>query len=372
MAITKISIHHFRNMAEVSLELSPKMNFFFGENGSGKTSLIESIYYLGFGRSFRTHLTPRLIQHDQADFVIYAEFNDKDDTPNRLGLERARDGSRKIHLNGESLTSMSEIAKLLPLQLMTTTSYRYFHDGPKLRRQYLDWGTFHVEHTFYPLWKQLQHCLKQRNAALKMHSSPDQLSLWDNQLADIGEQIDKIRKHYIDRLSPIAEKLFSDLLGDSKNIHLRYRSGWNKELALIEALERDYERDLNMGYTHSGPQRADLQVYIDNVPVGDKLSQGQQKIAAHSLHLAQGILHKQLTERAPIYLIDDLASELDTTRFRSIIDVIISLDSQIILTGIDQSQMDDFPLVENVNVFHVKHGNINELIEKGTANAISQ
>ncbi len=145
MSISQLTIHHFRNLSKVQFEPQPGINFFFGANGSGKTSILEAIYFLGLGRSFRTHLIQRIIHQGSEQFLLLAQINNPDN-PFLVGMERSLQGEKKIRVNGESVNSVATIAKQLPLQLLSTESHRFFHDGPKVRRQYLDWGVFHVEH----------------------------------------------------------------------------------------------------------------------------------------------------------------------------------------------------------------------------------
>ena len=282
MSITKLIINQFRNIVATTIEPDPGINIFYGQNGSGKTSILEAIYFLGLGRSFRTHLNQRIINQNAEQFLLFAHIqNGNDIVP--VGLERSRQGDKKIRINGETVTSLSPLARQLPLQLLATESHRYFHDGSQQRRQFLDWGVFHVEPAFYPVWQQLQKALKQRNASLKSQLSARELALWTQEILAASTPIDNYRKNYIASLQPILTNLLQAVLPEL-SLNLRYLRGWAQDKTLEESLATNLLRDQQLGYTQFGPQRADLQLFAGKIPAADALSQGQQKLAAYALH----------------------------------------------------------------------------------------
>lgn len=365
MSITELRINHFRNITEASFEFSPGFNLFFGQNGSGKTSLLESIYFLGRGKSFRSSLANRVIQHDQEKLSLFAKLqDDKVITP--AGMMRSRSGEKQMKLNGENIQSLSALAAALPTQLISTESHRFFSDGPKNRRQFLDWGLFHVEQSFYPIWKKVEHALKQRNACLKARLPQGEIQLWDRELIEGAEILDSLRKSYIEALEQIVPSMLETLIGPN-HIKARYKRGWNKDNNLQELLEQGIHRDLQLGYTQYGPHRADYQLFTGSpaVPAVDVLSQGQQKLASYALLLAQGKLMQQLTGKSPVYLIDDLPSELDPERRAAITGVLQEIDAQVFITGITQSDLQNLLAIGGSRVFHVKHGVFSEVVEVG-------
>jgi len=356
MAITQLVINQFRNLAEVKLEPIMGMNAFYGQNGSGKTSILEAIYFLGMGRSFRTHCVQRIIHHQADQFILFAQIQ-RDDQVQPVGVERSRQGDKKIRLNGETICSLAPLAKQLPLQLLTTESHRYFHDGPKPRRQFLDWGVFHVEPQFYPVWQQFQKALRQRNAGLKSQLPRHEIEVWNQEIVRLSALLDRYRKDYIAHLNPLLTDLLAIVLPES-NLHLRYSRGWSLERDLSEVLAASLSRDQQLGYTQYGPQRADLQLYAETTPVCDFLSQGQQKLATYALHLAQGLLLQKLTAQSPIYLIDDLPSELDPEKRRFVATILTQLHAQVFITGITPTELSDMLPNQQSQMFHVKHGQI--------------
>lgn len=358
MTITQLTAQNFRNLTHIDITPSPTINVFFGENAAGKTSLLEVIYYLSMGRSFRTRLLPRIIQKDTDTFTLFAAIT-RDHTTITLGLERTHTGGRRLHVNGEPKTSQSIAVKHLPLLFMSANSCRYFYDGPKARRSFLDWGVFHVKHRFHTVWQSFQKVLKQRNEALRQQLARPQIQIWDIEFTRLAEEIDQWRFEYVSQLSPLLDNLLQEL---NSQIHqpliLRYERGWSNDKNLSDVLASNWAQDMRLGYTQAGPQRADLTLYLGNVPAQDILSQGQQKQVAYSLYLAQGMLFKQVNAYNPIYLIDDLPAELDIHKRTSIARILIALKAQVFVTGINQSNLIDLFLGSDTYMFHVKHGGV--------------
>jgi DNA replication and repair protein RecF len=351
--INSLNIAHFRNLDIINTEFSPRFNILYGNNGSGKTSFLEAIYCLGLGKSFRANQFNKVIQHEAESCQVVAKINN-DGNESMLGIERNINGTRQIKLDGETQASIAPITKLMPIQFMSPISYRFFHDGPKTRRQYLDWGLFHVKHTFLDLWQSLQRILKQRNSALKQKQD---VSAWNNAFITAAEHIDQVRKEIFLAMEPFCLKQLNILL-PGFSFKLRYQRGWPKNADLTNLLSQHLYRDQQLGYTYYGPQRADFQLLCDTTPIQDVFSQGQQKLAAYALHLALGQLLQEETQNQPIYLIDDLPSELDNTSKSRIAESLISLNTQSFITGISKRDLDALQALIGSQTFHVKHGTL--------------
>ena len=357
--ITKLQISDFRNLPSVAVQPSEHFNVFYGHNGAGKTSLLEAIYYFGFGRSFRTNNSAHLVQKDCERFTLCSQLHSKDNKIS-VGVEYGLDGGRRIRCDGNTISSISAIAELLPIQLISTDSYRYFHDGPKLRRQFMNWGLFHVEPLFFPLWQRLLQLLKQRNAALKARLPKSELSIWNTELIDLAEKIDDLRQKYVSQLQPLFETLLSKIL-DPLVLKLNYSPGWKRDIPFEEALNQQYFKDQALGYTSVGPHRADLQLLLDDKLAGEILSQGQQKLTSCALYLAQGQLLKNLSGKSPIYLIDDLPSELDPKRRSYITTALTELNAQVFITGLTEYELCDAIALKNSQLFHVEQNDIQRM-----------
>ena len=357
MAIDSLTIHQFRNIYKAKLSLSSRCNLFIGPNGSGKTALLESIYMLSLTRSFRTRTTRRVIQHEKDTFAVSAHIP----SFGQIGIEKTIKGERRIRVNGENEELSSVLADLLPVQLINPDSYRLIESGPQERRQFLDWGVFHVEHAFIKAWRQYQQCLKQRNIALKQtgyNGDAAQVRLWDPVLIQYAEQLHLMRQTYFDKFIKVFLPIFTGLL--DSNLAVTYKPGWDTELGLAEKLNQSISRDLQVGYTNYGAHRTDLSFTVDKIPVLDLLSRGQQKLLVCAMRLAQGKILNELTKKSCVYLIDDLPAELDDINFEKIGRLLSEIDSQIFVTGVDKEMLLRFIDFEgddkDVSVFHVEHG----------------
>jgi DNA replication and repair protein RecF len=354
MAITELRIEQFRNIREARIHPKSTFNFLYGANGAGKTSVLEALYHLGTGRSFRTSQSNLLIQNAAESFRVFSVL-ETTSASIPVGVERHKDGRKNIRMNGEKVASLSVLAQQLPLLFLGTESHRFFHEGPKLRRQTLDWGVFHVEHSFHSYWRSCETILKQRNVLIKNRRPYSEIVSWDIELATSAEQLHQLRASYISEFWPIAEALLGKLL-NVDDLTLHYERGWANNINLQEALKKNYERDLMIGYTQLGPHRADLQLLYQAFPAQNYLSQGQQKLAAYGLYLAQGLLLEKKTEKKPIYLIDDLASELDVNKQKAVLKVLQDLNAQVFITGTSCQESEFLANTEECQLFHVEHG----------------
>lgn len=353
-SIQALRIQHFRNLSEVELLNLAPVNLFWGDNGSGKTSLLEAIYFAGTGRSFRSNQVQHVIQNSADRLCIGATVSTKSACM-KLSVQRSASGSKAIEWDGKKLNGFAPIAQALPLQYVSTLSYRFFTDGPKIRRQFFDWSMFHVKPVFYTVWKEWQRLLAQRNSSLKQRRPVSEVSAWDEPLCELASVIDEQRQELIFDLKPIL-KQHLQLLGAPFECSLRYERGWEPTLPLSTALKQQVERDYQLGYTSLGPQRADFQLLVGGEPAVHVLSQGQQKLAMYAMHLTQGFYLQQETSRKPIYLIDDMASELDPQIQKTVLTHLVKgLNAQLFLTGITEELFSN-SLTNQSRIFHINNG----------------
>jgi len=359
MILKRLAIQSLRNLERVDIYPAARINLLYGQNGSGKTSVLESIHALSLGRSFRSHKHKPLIQKDKEGFSLFARLEDEQGTDIPLGLSRNRQGEAQFKANGKQLGSIAALASLLPLQVINAHSFLLLEGSPKTRRQFMDWLVFHVEPRFFGDWKAAQRCLKQRNSLLRRgRINPKELAVWDRELVDLSERIDRYRASGIAQFN----QRFADLLEsfiDLPGIELSYMRGWDKNRPLAELLHENIESDLQAGYTRSGYHRADLRLTQNGQSAADILSRGQQKLVVCALKIAQGLVFTELTQRRCIYLVDDLPAELDPQHRRTLVDWLHKLDTQVFITGVDKNSL----LVDwshkaslPTQVFHVEQG----------------
>ena len=359
MSLSRLSVTGVRNLQPVTLTPSPRINILHGDNGSGKTSLLEAIHLLGMARSFRSSRLNPVITHEQASCTVFGQVELGDDQSSALGVSRDRSGELRIRINGQGVRSAAELAEALPLQLINPDSFRLLEGAPKLRRQFLDWGVFHVEPRFLKAWQRLQQALRQRNSWLR-HGTLDTASqaAWSRELSAASDEIDGYRRAYIQTLKPVFEQTLASLLA-LDGFQLSYYRGWDKDRSLADVLEGSIDRDRAMGYTQAGPQRADLRLRVANHNAAETLSRGQQKLVVCALRIAQGHLVSEAKRGQCIYLVDDLPSELDDQHRLALCRLLEQLNCQVFITCVDSNVLqegwrDDTP----VSMFHVEHGAI--------------
>jgi DNA replication and repair protein RecF len=362
MPLTRVTVTGIRNLASVTLSPSSKINVLYGSNGSGKTSFLEAIHLLGMARSFRSQRMQPVIQHDQQACTVHGVLQLETGRLTNVGVSRDMEGGLLIRVDGQAVRSAVQLATLMPLQVINPDSFRLLEGSPKNRRQYMDWGVFHVEQKFILAWQRFQQALRQRNAWLR-HVKIDhsQQSVWNQEFSLASESIDAYRQAYICALKPHFEAVLGQLL-QIDELSLSYYRGWERSRSLAEVLDSSLARDMSLGYTQAGPQRADLRLRIGGRNAIDVLSRGQQKQVICALKLAQGLMLTEAKRTQCIYLVDDLASELDLTNRAALCRLLESLGCQVFITCIDPKGFgsrwnQDTP----VQMFHVEQGRLSPI-----------
>jgi DNA replication and repair protein RecF len=354
MSLDRLAFQGLRNLQPVDFQPGSRINLFSGDNGSGKTSLLEGIHVLGMGRSFRSRNMRHVIAHDAEGLVLHGRL--AGDPPLPFGVRRRRDESElEIRLGGERVARLSRLVETLPLQLINPDAFRLLEGSPSGRREFLDWGVFHVKHDFLEAWQRTRRALKHRNALLRHGRMDDaSLSAWELEFVHWSEQIDALRSAWVDAFLPVFEETLAGLM-PLPGLRLRYTRGWDRRRELGEVLRQGREVDRQMGFTQQGPQRADLGIRLDRRPAVEVLSRGQQKLVVSALKLAQGRLLEAATGRRCVYLIDDLPAELDSAHRRLFCSWLESMRCQAFITSVDHDALADLWQPDTpVSMFHVK------------------
>ncbi|HEX4243010.1 MAG TPA: DNA replication/repair protein RecF [Steroidobacteraceae bacterium] len=325
-----MQVTDFRCLPSATLELDARLTLIIGPNASGKTSLLEALYVLGRGRSFRTRRLEHLIRRGRERFVVYGEIT-ADERRVAMGIEGSKEGMR-AQVAGQRAASLAELALLFPVQIIDPEIHRLIEEGPSRRRRFLDWGVFHVEPRFVDDWQRFQTTLKQRNAALKARQGEGTIRAWDHDLVRYGERIAEARTRYVGRLGERAGPMIQNLLG--QELGLSHRPGWVRELSYAEALQQSWSQDQDTGLTQVGPHRAELAIRLNDLAVKDRISRGQQKLLAAGLALAQMELFPQDSPVRPTLLLDDPAAELDDERLTRLIAEVTGQSVQLVVTAL--------------------------------------
>lgn len=360
MVLNEIQISSFRNLEKLGLVL-PHQGYCIisGSNGSGKTSILEAIYTLSCGRSFRAPDLNQAIQNNHSALIVSATLSDyslenKASSILNIGFQRDHSGKSTVKSMGKP-AQMSDIARLLPIRMISPIeSYLLINGAPEQRRRFLDWGMFHVKHFYWNELKKLHRILKQKNAALKMRCSNQELNEWNYILSKISYSLNDLRCEYIKKLSDIFRK-YQEKMPILKHIRLDYFPGWKEEstdlftqLSTVSAQERAQGRCL------LGAHRSEIIIKNEYGLCKDQFSRGQQKTLAMVLYLAQGELLYNERGIHPIYMIDDFSSELDKEAQSLFINSLDSHHKQIIITLLDQDKVlfDKFMQNEKNSVFY--------------------
>lgn len=360
MYIRVIKIQHFRNIVHGEMEFHPKLNWITGENGSGKTSLLEAIHCLGSGRSFRASNANQLIQHQSEQFNLFGVIEESVEKDTRIGMQVSKN-KKQIRVNGEDISVASSLAEILPVQVIAPDIYKLVDEGPRYRRKFIDWGVFHVEHQFKNDWTKLTKLLKQRNAELRTASRYQDVSHWDQEYIPLSNHINNSRRHYIEQLAFYLSKYFNDTV-EFCEVGLALAYGWPVDKNLQDCLLEHFYLDKKKSLTHYGPHKADLRIKLGSNMFRDVASRGQIKLLASMLKLAQIDYLENVGQRNAVLLMDDITSEFDTSNQRKILNWGLESRSQLFITCTDRASVDRLNSGLDCKMFHVEHGEFREVI----------
>ncbi|WP_201567477.1 DNA replication/repair protein RecF [Psychrobacter immobilis] len=399
--IERLQISHLRNLSQVNLPATA-CNVIIGANGSGKTSLLEAIFLLSRGKSFRHHQPKRYIQHHQNSATVHARLSDS----STLAIQKQADATTILRLNQSTVYNQSILTEQLPTLLIDPSTMDMLEQGSASRRQLLDWLVFHMKQGFHPQWVAYQRLLKQRNSLLKKSRHLTQVQLaelraWDRGLSSHAALIHHYRERIFSEWQPYFAQSIAQLLpAYAEQLSLSYSAGYDTSVALDVQLNERLEQDLQLGYTRIGNHRADIHVHwrsseplaihegqeTKNMTVeGDVhtklpvlkeqaanvLSRGEKKLLITALRLSQlplllntekdaDISNNDFKSRVtPVVLLDDITAELDDRAIEILLSTLAQLPCQVFMTSLTD---DIVPLVNTLwskpNMFHVKQGQI--------------
>lgn len=367
--IEELRVHGFRNLNESKLALRA-CNVFIGANGSGKTSLLEAVFLLSRGKSFRHHEPKRYITHTKSSCTIWAKA-----TCATLSIQKTlNDGtaSTMLKINGNTAKNQSLLSYELPVCVLEPSGMALLEEGSHARRQLLDWVVFHMKQPFYGAWLAHERLLRQRNVLLKSPAIDHRLGelyAWDCQLAQYAQTLHKYRQSVFTQWQAEFRAMLEYFLPKYEaNISLNYQAGFNEALGLQAVLKERLVSDMELGYTRIGAHRADVLVGF-KAGQGHKeqavnvLSRGEKKLLICALKLSQLQLLCQ-AGMMPIVLIDDIDAELDKQAVKTLLGALLKLPCQLFITSLNDDVLkviDEFEKTaydKMLAVFDVKDGNI--------------
>jgi len=354
MALVQINIQNLRNIKAATINFSPGLNVIVGPNASGKTSLLEAISLVCQGRSFRTPRIDQLIKHKEPGLLLVSHFklNNKNHT---VGLAREAKQTR-VKIDGEYINKTTDLVGRVTVFVLTPESHELLDSGPKMRRQYLDWGVFHVEHRYLDIWQKYHRILRQRNSCLRRQLSRQEIVAWDGPLTEKAGQLHDYRGQYLAELAPMLREYGEQLLGLTPVFD--YQPGWDEsDRTLLEQLKDNLDKDRERGFTRLGPHRADIKIKVDGKPVQSVFSRGQQKLLICAMTLAQ---LKRLDQDC-LLLVDDLPAELDPQRRSYLMQAMQKTGAQVMVTATEPNLIETSAWEES-KMFHVEHGSFQEVI----------
>lgn len=365
MILKKISIINYKNLQEVSLDLSPKMNCFIGPNGVGKTNFLDAVYYMSFCRSSTTPIDSQVIRHEEPFFVLEGYYENENGEEENVYVGMKRGVKKHFKRNKKEYRRLADHIGLIPLIMASPADNMLILGGSEERRRLMDVVISQCDHTYMEALMNYNKALQQRNSLLRMEEEPDPalLDIWEEQMAQNGEVIYHKRDAFVNELEPVFQQIYSCISQDSEKVTLRYTSHGQRG-PLLDVIRRDRDKDRIVGYSLHGVHRDDLEMLLGGFPMKKEGSQGQCKTFALALKLAQfDMLRRTASRTTPLLLLDDIFDKLDASRVEQIVKLVAG-DSfgQIFITDTNRDHLDRILSHSNFDykLFDVKDGQIAE------------
>ncbi|MBR5642374.1 MAG: DNA replication/repair protein RecF [Firmicutes bacterium] len=357
MVFKQLELENFRNYGNQSIEFHEKLNLLLGKNAQGKTNLLESLFIMGLGKSFRTNKDSDMIAFGK-DFARASCLVEGEKGETEIDIIYQPDG-KIIKVDGMKLSRSIDLLEHVYIVVFSPDDLKIIKEGPEHRRRFLDRELCQIKPVYYSDLGNYKKVLKQRNFLLR-EKNPDRnlFSVFDASLADYGTRITKERKEFTKRLQELSSKIHSDISQGQEELKLEYETDVFDKNQFRELLEKNFESDVYKGHTGFGPHKDDLKIEVNGTDIRTFGSQGQQRTAALSMKLAEIGLIRQETGCNAVLLLDDVLSELDSSRQRFLIDAMKDIQVFITATEIDPEVR---ALLPEGYAFHVEQGSIKML-----------
>lgn len=350
--VSKVDIHNFRCLSKLQASFVPGINLLYGDNGTGKSSILEALAFVSRGSGgvpqFRDALGP-----GGSQWRISAVVSPRAGYAGRIHRVAFADGKKTQWIEGQP-ASNRELAHSLPLASLTPLNQSVVNDGPTARLRWLDWCMFHVEPSFLAVWRAYRRALKQRNAVLRgSNTDRDALAQWSDLVASKGEALAVLRDQWFPLFfRRYVEEL--DIFFEDTNWTVEQYRGWEQGRPLQAVLRETLSGDLRAGFSRTGPHKADWNVCRNGIHARRRISRGEEKLCSIALLVALAESMNDAIGEFPVLLLDDIEAELSISTRNTVIDRLGTLGAQCILTAHDR--LPELKDDAEAAMFHVEHG----------------
>lgn len=368
MILKRISILNYKNLEQAELSFSPKLNCFFGQNGMGKTNLLDAIYFLSFCKSAGNPIDSQNIRHEADFFVIQGFYEEQDGTPEEIYCGMKRRQKKQFKRNKKEYPRLSDHIGFLPLVMVSPADNELISGGSEERRRFMDVVISQYDKEYLDALIRYNKALLQRNSLLKSEVPVDEelFTIWEEMMAQTGEVVFRKREAFVQEFIPIFQSFYSFISQDKEQVELSYDSH-ARNASLLEVIRNSRVRDQIMGYSLHGIHKDDLNMMLGGFPIKREGSQGQNKTYLVALKLAQFDFLKRTGRTVPLLLLDDIFDKLDASRVEQIIKLVGGDGfGQIFITDTNREHLDSIlhKIGGDYRMFQVEHGNISEKEEE--------
>lgn len=355
MFIKQLKISNFRCYEHLELNFDSRINVLFGENGSGKTSVLEAVYFLSTGKSFRSKRNKNLIKHETEGLSLFTHFVDNQTYNHQLGITLSKQLNKKVKLNQDAIKNQSQIAHVLPVVSIDPDSYLFLDKPPQYRRSFFDWLVFHVKPNYLQAWSKVSRCHKHLNILYKEKKTKD-LEYWEQQYIQYAESLTTMRKEIFSELEKKVHEKINDFIPELSSLKLDFKKGWTQDNSLTEQISLDREKNLIYGNLSSGTHKMDIKNTIHQTPAHENLSRGQKKVISSIYFLSYIEILTTHLGVDPILCLDDMDAELDIKKTAVFSDFIQQSNNQVFITTVDKDKL--IHGLKDAAMFHVEHNKI--------------
>ena len=365
MILKRISILNYKNLEQVELDFSPKMNCFIGQNGMGKTNLLDAVYYLSFCKSSANPIDSQNIKHNQDFFVVQGSYLTDEGDPEEVYCGLKRRQKKQFKRNKKEYSKLSDHIGLIPLVMVSPADSELILGGSEERRRFMDVVISQYDREYLSALIRYNKAMAQRNTLLKAEVEPDYelMNVWEEMMASAGEMVFRKRNDFINEFIPTFQSFYSYISQDQEVVNLSYESH-AMQGNLLQIIRESRQRDRIMGYSLKGIHKDDLVMQLAEYPIKREGSQGQNKTYLVALKLAQfDFLRRTGGNTTPLLLLDDIFDKLDASRVEQIVKL-VSGDKfgQIFITDTNRDHLDKIlrKIEGEYKVFGVEQGVIYE------------